>query len=548
MTSSALLAERGRGLGGRDRRGDDDPRRAALASAADRGAQRAAGRDAVVDEDHGPAVDVRRRGLAAVELGAAANLGGALVNRRAQLVGRDAGPPHRLLVEHERGTFGERAHPDLGLDRHADLAYEPHVERRVERECDLVGDRHAAARQPAHDQWPRCEVEQRPGEPLAGLAAVAELAPPRAAPRRQLGQRTRELVDAPLGRELRDLVERAGLVEVMARARDHRELGHRRHPVDRHAIELEHRVVIAADDEQGRRAHDRQRGAREVGATGARHDGARHDGADHVRPARCRAQRSSRRGAVAEIRERQMAEARLVEHPARHREQPLGEHVDVEPQRRIDAIEVFFGVGEQIDQQRGEPTRTERLRHVAVARARPTVARGMRDDHETDRALGHSEAAAQIDSTGMYDDVLDKIVAAEHVDRTLQLPCLGLAIPGIDRFSCASDLADPLLVARLARDHSESSESRDSRRSRSGVPSRCRGTRVEHRHRRSAGARARGRAEANHADFTRQPLHITTAAPATSAALAVTPAARCVWSYSAPSSTLPAHHAMPNTR
>jgi len=59
--------------------------------------------------------------------------------------------------------------------RHAELAHDERVEWRAERLGDLVGDRHAAARQPEDDDVVAAGVRAQPWrEQAAGLAAVVK--------------------------------------------------------------------------------------------------------------------------------------------------------------------------------------------------------------------------------------------------------------------------------------------------------------------------------------------------------------------------------------
>jgi hypothetical protein len=82
-----------------------------------------------------------------------------------------------------------------------------------------------------------------------------------------------------------------------------------------------------------------------------------------------------------------------------------------QPRRRELDVEPILFVSEQIGLERGEAARTERFRHDAIARALPP---GIREDHESDRALGHSETASQWTAAHLDPELLDCIMAAQH--------------------------------------------------------------------------------------------------------------------------------------
>ena len=75
-----------------------------------------------------------------------------------------------VVVEDAHAAGGDRAHGQLLVAGHAELAHEEHVERRVQRPGDLVADRHAAARQPEHDDVVAAGVVAQPlGQQPAGV-------------------------------------------------------------------------------------------------------------------------------------------------------------------------------------------------------------------------------------------------------------------------------------------------------------------------------------------------------------------------------------------
>jgi len=64
----------------------------------------------------------------------------------------DAQPADHVLVQDDDTAAGDRPHRELVLARDAEVAGQEHVERGPQRIRDLVGDRHAAARQREHDE------------------------------------------------------------------------------------------------------------------------------------------------------------------------------------------------------------------------------------------------------------------------------------------------------------------------------------------------------------------------------------------------------------
>ncbi len=76
------------------------------------------------------------------------------------------GDPHPVLADCPHGQ--------LGLERHADLADNDHVQRRAQRAGHLRGDRHAAARQAEDDDWLTAQMLQPPGQLAARIITTSE--------------------------------------------------------------------------------------------------------------------------------------------------------------------------------------------------------------------------------------------------------------------------------------------------------------------------------------------------------------------------------------
>jgi hypothetical protein len=131
----------------------------------------------------------------------------------------------------------------------------------------------------------------------------------------------------------RYLVQRPGLLE---------QVGGSRHDLQgvlaaqlglRLPVQLQHQLVMATDDQQGRRPHLGQPGAGQVRSAAARHH--RRDlGAKIGR----RRQRRGRPGAGAEVPDRQHAHLWLPVQPSGRADQPFGQQPDVEHLRPVQLL------------------------------------------------------------------------------------------------------------------------------------------------------------------------------------------------------------------
>ena len=173
-TSSASSRSDSTRLRRADRHGEDQPARLARPDRPQRRARRAAGRQPVVDDDRGAPLHLERRAAAPVALHARIDLGAGARDRGLQLLDADQQVAHDLLVEHAHVALGDRADAVLRVAGRADLSHHQHVERRPERLRDLVGDRHAAARQAEHDRVLDGERAQALGQLPSGGVPVGE--------------------------------------------------------------------------------------------------------------------------------------------------------------------------------------------------------------------------------------------------------------------------------------------------------------------------------------------------------------------------------------
>ena len=145
-----LARQRAQRVGRGDGHGQHHRLRPVGADGLDGRAHRAAGGDAVVDEQHGAAPQHRRRPAAAEQRHARLHLAALRLGRFRELLFGQVQLLEELLVPGHRAALGHRAHAQLGLPRHAQLPHHPNVQRRPERARHLETHRHAAARQRQH--------------------------------------------------------------------------------------------------------------------------------------------------------------------------------------------------------------------------------------------------------------------------------------------------------------------------------------------------------------------------------------------------------------
>ena len=171
-----LIAQRLDGIGRCDRNREDHFLWPLLPNSSQRGAYRSAGRDAIVDDDHGAILELDARAPAAIDLIPAMDFLQLVVNLAFQIVARDAQRAHHFAIENRLRMIAvdHRADPQLGLAGRAELAHDDHIERRIQRARDLEGHRNAAARHAQNDRILRFVFQQSRGELAAGVDAVIE--------------------------------------------------------------------------------------------------------------------------------------------------------------------------------------------------------------------------------------------------------------------------------------------------------------------------------------------------------------------------------------
>lgn len=126
----------------------------------------------------------------------------------------------------------------------------------------------------------------------------------------------------PRGRVVGDLRERAGLLEQVSRARHDLDRHLARHAGPRLLVQHQHRIVIATDNQHGRRFDAQQRAVGEIGTAAARDDPFH-----ETRPIGGGNGRRRGSGARPENTDGQLLERRLRRGPVDRRDQALREQV-----------------------------------------------------------------------------------------------------------------------------------------------------------------------------------------------------------------------------
>jgi hypothetical protein len=79
-----------------------------------------------------------------------------------------------LGVDDPHPVLPDRAHAQLGPERHPELAHHDDIQRRAKRPRHLERDRHAAPRQAEHDDGLTPQVPQPGGTPPPGIITIGE--------------------------------------------------------------------------------------------------------------------------------------------------------------------------------------------------------------------------------------------------------------------------------------------------------------------------------------------------------------------------------------
>src|ERR1051326_5896542 len=171
-----------------------------------------------------------------------------------------------------------------------------------------------------------------------------------------------EIPSEPHPREFCDALERARLFEQVRGAwYDFERFGFLQ-PLEYFLVDFDDDFVVAADDEQRRRDDAVERSPRQIGPTSARHHRTPCAG-----PPRRGDQRRSSAGARAEQPDAKRSEIRVGFRPVDGADESVREQRDVEAKLCRHGVGVLFIFGEEIQQQRGQPSV---MQHVADASIR----------------------------------------------------------------------------------------------------------------------------------------------------------------------------------
>src|SRR5665811_2569751 len=116
------------------------------------------------------------RAIAEVEFASPFDRGELLVASSVKFLLAHASETDHVFITHDHRlpAIDDRAYGELWLNRHANLAHQDQVVRRVEFGCDLRRDRHTAARQVQHDRPLSLVTCERLCELSAGVRAIDE--------------------------------------------------------------------------------------------------------------------------------------------------------------------------------------------------------------------------------------------------------------------------------------------------------------------------------------------------------------------------------------
>ncbi len=168
------ISQRGDGGVRSDGRGHDDTTSPLCARHLARSARSRAGRDAIVDDQRGASRQRNTVARTAKPCGAARELLAFACLDLADLGSGNAGHGDNLLVEDADIAFADRAHRELGLERHAELAHDDDVEGSLQLLGDLKRDRDAPARQSEYDEILVGKGSEPLGESVTGIGAIGE--------------------------------------------------------------------------------------------------------------------------------------------------------------------------------------------------------------------------------------------------------------------------------------------------------------------------------------------------------------------------------------
>jgi hypothetical protein len=147
MTPSASAFQHLTGVGGGGRNRRDDAAWLLLSQGLYGSSHRGSGRQPVIHQNDGPAGDIRRRAIAAIEPIAPRQLPQLARHDRVDFMFRNSETAHDFIVQNADTAGCDRAHCQLLVPRNAQLAHQKNIERRAERTSHFTTDGYPAARQ-----------------------------------------------------------------------------------------------------------------------------------------------------------------------------------------------------------------------------------------------------------------------------------------------------------------------------------------------------------------------------------------------------------------
>ena len=194
----------------------------------------------------------------------------------------------------------------------------------------------------------------------------------------------------PAGSEVRNLLERARLLEQVRCARDDPQLARARQALHRPAIQRENNVVQAPDDQQGRSPDAFQRVARQVGPPAAGDHGPQ-----AVRHRRRRNERCCGPGARPETADGKAARPLVARQPCSRPHDATRQQVDVEAQRARSLIHQLLVACEQVQQECPQSRRAQPLCDEPVAGRVAAAAAAVGEQDDCGGPRGNTEITGQ---------------------------------------------------------------------------------------------------------------------------------------------------------
>ena len=180
------------------------------------------------------------------------------------------------------------------------------------------------------------------------------------------------MADQPGGGKPTRFLQCTGLFEQMTGSWDNDKSGRAGKSGESCLIQIQDDWVAASHQQQRGSSNPGQRIARQIRSSSARYHGADLDGQGS-----CSLQCGSRAGAGPEVTQVEACSLGLPTDPFGARQQPLGEQIDIE---NIAAIR-RLGLGQEVEQQCPQPSRTQLVCNRSIPRAEATAPAAVSKEH-----------------------------------------------------------------------------------------------------------------------------------------------------------------------